>query len=294
MKNILILGKNGQVGYELQHTLTPLGSVTALDRSSADLSQQDSLVRTIRNLKPDIIVNAAAYTAVDKAESEQDLAMLINGKAPGILADEAKRLNAILIHYSTDYVFDGQSKTPYCENDTPKPLNIYGKTKLLGEQAIQASGCKHIILRTSWVYGTRGRNFLLTMLRLAKERSELKIVNDQFGAPTWSRNIAQKTAEIIMHILKDSSEEVKWGIYNLTASGQTSWHGFAKSIFEYYQFKNPSFQSPKLVEISSKEYPLPAQRPMYSLLSHQKLLHTFSLNMLDWELALKLCIKEII
>lgn len=197
---ILLTGSNGQVGWELQRTLATLGEVIALDRHGMDLVSPDSIRRTIREIKPSLIVNAAAYTAVDKAEFEPELAMAINGIVPGILAEEAKRLGDAVIHYSTDYVFDGSKNTPYTEEGAPNPLNVYGKTKLAGEQAIQAVGTPHLIFRTSWVYGARGKNFLLTILRLVRERDEIKVVNDQIGVPTWSRVIAQSTAHILTHV----------------------------------------------------------------------------------------------
>lgn len=289
MKNILVLGKNGQIGWELLDTLKSLGHVTALDRVSANLSQPDHLVKAIRNIKPEIIVNAAAYTAVDKAESEVDLAMLINGTAPGIIAEEAKRLDAIFVHYSTDYVFDGKAKSPYRETDFAQPINHYGRSKLAGEQAIQTTGCKHIILRTSWVYGLRGNNFFLTMLRLAKEKQVIRVVNDQIGAPTWSKNIAKKTAEILKYILKSPSD--MWGIYHLSAAGQTSWYEFAEAIFhQYKQSNSTTFQSLELIAISSEQYPMIAQRPHYSVLSNEKLTQTFSITMPKWETALQQCL----
>ena len=198
---ILLTGKNGQVGWELQRTLTTLGDVVAIDRKGMDLANPDSIRNTIRAVRPDLIVNAAAYTAVDKAESEPELAMAINGIAPGIMAEEAGRLGAAMVHYSTDYVFDGTKTTPYTEGDILNPINVYGKTKLAGEQAVQAAGIPHLIFRTSWVYGLRGRNFLLTILRLAKEWDELKIVDDQIGAPTWSRMVAEATATILAQCL---------------------------------------------------------------------------------------------
>ena len=196
-RKILLTGKNGQVGWELERSLQPLGQVIAFDRSGLDLASPDSIRAVIREVKPELIVNPAAYTAVDKAESEPDLAMAVNGVAPGIIAEEAKRLGAALIHYSTDYVFDGTKAEPYTEDDVPKPINVYGKTKLAGEQAVQAIGVPHLIFRTSWVYGMRGKNFLLTILRMAKEKDELRIVDDQFGAPTWSRMIAETTAQVL-------------------------------------------------------------------------------------------------
>ena len=222
---ILLTGKNGQVGWELQRTLAPLGEVVVLDRRQLDLSDPDQIRERVREISPDLIVNAAAYTAVDRAEAEPEPAMAVNGTAPGLLAEEAKRIGAAIIHYSTDYVFDGAKTTPYTEEDAPNPLNVYGRTKLAGEQAVQAAGVPHLILRTSWVYGMRGKNFLLTILRLAREREELKIVDDQIGAPTWSRTIAEATAQILTSGAWPVSGAS--GIYHLTASGSTSWYGFA-------------------------------------------------------------------
>jgi dTDP-4-dehydrorhamnose reductase len=284
-KQILLLGKNGQIGWELQHTLASIGNVIACDRSTANLADPQSLVKVIRDVNPNIIVNAAAYTAVDKAESEPALAMQINGTAPGILAEEAKKIGSILIHYSTDYVFDGKSQTPYRETDTPNPLNVYGQTKFAGEQAIQAVGGKHLILRTTWVYGNRGHNFFLTMLRLGKERPELKIVNDQIGAPTWCRFIAQASADMIRQCLIKSD---LWGLYHLTADNYTSWHGFAETIFKHLNFPN----APRLMAIPSTEYPLPAKRPLYSVLSNQKIQNSFRIYSPSWKSLFESCITS--
>ncbi|TAM45921.1 MAG: dTDP-4-dehydrorhamnose reductase [Gammaproteobacteria bacterium] len=303
MTRILLTGKNGQVGWELQRTLATLGNVIALDRQGMDLASPDSIRNAIRNARPNIIVNAAAYTAVDKAESDHSLAMAVNGDAPGIIAEEAKRLGAGVVHYSTDYVFDGAKAKPYIETDVPHPINVYGKTKLAGERAIQAVGVPHLILRTSWVYGARGRNFLLTILRLAAERDELKIVNDQIGAPTWSRMIAESTLQILVQLsdrftshampLADIS-----GIYHLTAGGQTSWYGFAKAAFEIpfgvgintmHALDRPT---PKLIPIPTSEYPLPASRPAYSIMSCDKLHRVFGLTMQGWESGLRLCMEN--
>lgn len=286
MKKILITGKYGQVGWELQRTMALQGNVTAIDMDTLDFSDSDAIVKVIRNLRPDILINAAAYTAVDKAENEPEIAMAVNGIAPAIMAEEIKRLKGVFVHYSTDYVFNGESSHPFCEEHLPAPLNIYGKSKLAGDQAIQAIGGSYIILRTSWVYGTRGKNFLLTMLKLAKERSQLKIVNDQIGAPTWSRFIAQATANILNH------PQDNWGLYNLTASGQTSWQHFAEAIFKIAS-RFPDFKHPEVLGISSYEYPTPAQRPRYSMLSNEKLLKTFSLKMPAWDEALELCMQEL-
>ncbi|TAE56876.1 MAG: dTDP-4-dehydrorhamnose reductase, partial [Nostocales cyanobacterium] len=230
---ILLTGVSGQVGWELQRTLMTVGDIIAVDRHQLDLAKPDSIRGTIRDIKPDLIVNPAAYTAVDKAESEIDLAMAINGVAPGIMAEEAKKLNASIIHYSTDYVFDGNKNNPYQENDVTNPQNIYGKTKLAGEEAISSIGVNHIIFRTSWVYGLRGKNFLLTMEKLAKEREEIKVVDDQIGSPTWSRMIAEITAQIITQGQNNLTDFFanNGGIYNLSPGGKTSWYGFAKAIF---------------------------------------------------------------
>lgn len=296
MRKILLTGKNGQVGWELQRALATLGVVVAVDRREMDLANPDSIRHCIREVKPDLIVNAAAYTAVDKAESEADLAMAINGIAPGIMAEEAKRQGAAIIHYSTDYVFDGKKNAPYTEQDDPEPLNGYGKTKLAGERAIQAGGAPHLIFRTSWVYGLRGKNFLLTVLRLAQERDEMKIVDDQIGAPTWSRMIADASARILAQIFSPIARhpaalaEVS-GIYHLTAGGKTSWHGFASAILTH-RCAGPapdSLRWPRLVPITTAEYPLPAARPGNSLLSNDKLMQTFALRLPDWDESLAQC-----
>jgi len=302
---ILLTGKNGQVGWELQRTLATLGEVVAIDRQRMDLANPDSIRNTIRTIQPDLIVNAAAYTAVDKAESEPDLAMAINGIAPGIMAEEAKRLGAVMVHYSTDYVFDGTKTSPYTEDDTPNPIGVYGKTKLVGEQAVQSAGVPHLIFRTSWVYGLRGKNFLLTILRLAKERDELRIVDDQIGAPTWSRMIAEATAQILAQCFSpltphSSFLTEKGGLYHLTSSGQTSWYGFTRVILEATEASQGT-QSlaprprplPQLVPIPASEYPLPAMRPTNSTLSNSKLTRAFGVSMPVWDNALRLCIEEL-
>ena len=285
---IMLIGKNGQVGWELQRTLATLGRVVAFDRRQLDLSSPEQIRERVREIKPNLIVNAAAYTAVDKAEEEPEIAMAINGIAPGILAEEAKNLNAAIVHYSTDYVFDGTKATPYTEQDETNPLNVYGKTKLEGEQAIQAVGAPHLILRTSWVYGFRGRNFLLTILRLAREREELRIVNDQTGSPTWSRMIAEATAQILAQ--GDSILTEKQGIYNLSAGGQTSWYGFTKIILTHNT--ETSLRVKKLTPIPTSEYPTPARRPAYSVLSNEKLKKVFGLTMPDWDRALQLVLER--
>ena len=295
-RKILLTGKNGQVGWELQRTLATLGDVSAVGRERMDLANPDSVRAVIREVKPDLIVNAAAYTAVDKAESEPGLAMAINGVAPGIMAEEAKRLGAALIHYSTDYVFDGTKTGPYTEDDLPNPLSIYGKTKLVGEQAIRAVGLPHLIFRTSWVYGTRGKNFLLTILRLAKEREELRIVDDQIGAPTWCRMIAEATAQVVARIYSPvvhsaASIADLSGVYHLTANGHTSWFGFTEAILAQGHADGPH-KLPPVHPISTAEYPLPARRPKNSTMSTQKLMATFDLAMPAWKHALNLCLAS--
>lgn len=251
-----------------------------------DLGNPDQLRAVIRAVKPTLIINPAAYTAVDLAESEPDLAMRVNGDAPGIMAEEAKRLGAAMIHYSTDYVFDGTKGGAYTEDDLPCPVNVYGKTKLAGEQAIQAAGIPHLILRTSWVYGMHGKNFLLTILRLAKERSELQIVADQHGSPTWSRTIADSAAKILSQMGDARAWEECSGIYHMTAQGQTTWHGFAQAILE-----NPSVALPTpVIPIPAEAYPLPARRPANSVLSSNRFISTFC-ALPAWDVALKSCLK---
>ena len=303
---ILLTGKNGQVGWELERSLQPLGQVIAFDRTGLDLANPDSIRAAIREIKPDLIVNAAAYTAVDKAESEPELAMAINGIAPGIMAEEAKRLGAAIVHYSTDYVFDGTKTEPYTEDDVPNPINVYGKTKLAGEQAIQAVGVPHLIFRTSWVYGVRGKNFMRTILRLAKERDELRIVDDQLGAPTWCRMIAETTAQALAQhpSLRAHSSLFRGGelagVYHLTAGGQATWYRFAKAILENAASRIPadfgldrrSHVLPQLTPITTDEYPLPAKRPVNSLLSNRRLNTQFGLTLQDWSMSLMLCVDE--
>lgn len=284
-RKILLTGKNGQVGWELQRALACLGEVVAVDRQALDLASADSIRAVIREVKPHLIVNPAAYTAVDKAESEPQRAMAVNGVAPGVMAEEAKRLGAVLVHYSTDYVFDGSKSKPYSEEDAPNPLNVYGKTKLAGEEAVRAVDVPHLILRTSWVYGARGRNFMLTILRLAQEHPELKIVADQFGAPTWCRLIAEATAQIVAQRLARLQE--LQGTYHLTGAGKTSWHGFAATILQGAGLATP------LLPITTAEYPLPAPRPKHSQLSCDKLQREFGLVMPDWRAGLACCLDGV-
>ncbi|ANW50009.1 MULTISPECIES: dTDP-4-dehydrorhamnose reductase [Burkholderia] len=289
-QRILVTGVNGQVGFELARTLQGLGTVVALDRGALDLADPDRIRAVMREIRPTLIVNPAAYTAVDKAERERDLAIAINGVAPGVLAEEAKRLGAPLIHYSTDYVFDGMKDGEYTETDPTCPQNVYGESKLAGEVAIAASGAAHLIFRTSWVYGARGRNFMLTMLRLGNERSELKVVSDQIGAPTWSNTIATLTSHVVAQANSVQDVTQWWsersGVYHLSASGATSWHGFASAIFELAGGET----RPIVLPISTAEYPVPATRPANSRMSGDKLQEVFGLRAPDWKEALGLCL----
>jgi dTDP-4-dehydrorhamnose reductase len=293
-QKILVTGaKFGQVGWELCRTLSTLGKIVPVDHAEADFTKPDELRRVVRTHNPTIIVNAAAYTAVDKAESEQELSMAINGIAPGILAEEAKACNALFVHYSTDYVFDGSGTEPYTEMTKTHPQNIYGETKLAGEKAVQEATDKHYIFRTSWVYGARGKNFLLTMLKLGRERDVLNIVADQIGAPTWSRTIAEATAQVLKYTLT-TKEAGNYGIYNLVNSETTSWSGFAQEIFSLYkQIIDPQFVIPKVNPIATEEYPTPAKRPKNSRLDCSKICQTFDLVLPSWQEALALCLDEL-
>lgn len=279
---ILLTGSTGQVGYELERSLQGLGEVVAVDRSRMDLANLDQVRSVIREVKPQLIVNPAAYTAVDKAESEPDLAHRINAEAPGVMAEEAKKLGAALVHYSTDYVFPGNDPGARVETDATAPVNVYGASKLAGEQAIAAAGVPHLILRTSWVYGMRGKNFLLTMLRLAKEREELRVVNDQHGAPTWSRTIADTTALVLAQARGADWWDEHSGIYHLSSQGQTTWFGFTQAILQQ------AGSNCRVVPITSAEYPVPAKRPEFSVLSSERLQEKFC-RLPSWEEALRLC-----
>ncbi|QIE24859.1 dTDP-4-dehydrorhamnose reductase [Caballeronia sp. SBC2] len=297
-KPILLTGANGQVGFELARSLQGLGHLVALDRGALDLSDSEQIRRIVRELSPMLIVNAAAYTAVDAAENDVAAAMRLNAEAPDILAQEAKRLGALLVHYSTDYVFDGTKDEPYEEDDAANPLNVYGKSKLAGEQAIAASGCAHLILRTSWVYGARGKNFLRTMLQLGAQREELSMVADQIGAPTWSRTIATLTSNVLAQLLVQDRDE--WlrcsGIYHLTASGATSWCGFAQAIFDTSTLANKpvikAIPTAAWSDLTTAGFPAAAVRPKNSRLSNQKLFATFGLTAPDWREALELCMAD--
>lgn len=286
--NILVLGRDGQIGSALSRRLPaalPDARLTVTEFDTLDLTDNDAIVSAIRALKPDLIINAAAYTAVDQAEKEPERAHQINGIAPGVLAEEAKRCHALLIHYSTDYVFDGRKTTPYIETDPTQPLNEYGKSKRAGETAIAQTGADAIVLRTSWVYGATGRNFLLTMLRLAGEKEELRIVDDQIGVPNESDTLAGLTVALAQKgpaFLKERS-----GLYHFSASGQTTWFGFAQAIFA--NLPNP----PRLVPIATSEYPAPAQRPAYGVLCARCFVETFDIAMPHWKAALESCMQRL-
>lgn len=291
MTTILLTGKTGQVGSELQHSLAPIGRVIALDRTQMDLTCPDSIRRVIREVSPSIIVNAAGYTAVDKAEAEPELAMRVNAVAPGVMAEEARHLNALLVHYSTDYVFDGRNSEPYTETDEPNPLNAYGRSKLEGERAIVATGCSHLTLRASWIYSNRGVNFVLTMLKLARERESLAVVNDQIGSPSWSRALAQTTTELLRNIqhAKDAT-----GVYHLSASGYTSRYDFAKKIIEIArQLSNEKESWATVLPITNTEFPLPAKRPLNVATSKDKIKRAFGIEMASWQSQLRYCLDKI-
>ena len=280
------------MGWELNRSLSTIGTVIALGRDQIDLSKPETLGSVIQEIKPDIIVNAAAYTAVDKAESEPELTMTVNGIAPGVIAEEAKKIGAGMIHYSTDYVFDGKATAPYKEEDLPCPLSIYGKSKLAGDKGIMQAGIPHIILRTGWVYSLRGSNFLLTMQKLAQTRAQIKVVNDQTGGPTWSRSIAEGTARILEQCLQRNTQKSELfshsGIFNMSCGGETSWFGFAKKIFELSGF----LKDTELISIPTIEYPTPAVRPRNSLLSNKKLKQAFHHEMPHWQKALQECLNS--
>ena len=284
---ILVTGRHGQVGDALTRSLQGLGEVIALDRSQLDLADPDALRTAMRELQPSVVINAAAYTAVDAAESDEEAAFRINAQAPRVLAEEAERLGAALIHYSTDYVFDGSKQGEWLEDDATAPLSAYGRSKLAGEQAITEVGGTHLILRTSWVYGLHGKNFLLTMLRLAETRDELSIVDDQVGAPTWSQTIADATASIIRDTGEPAQLAPLSGIYHLCAGGHCSWFGFAQAIFA-----DPSVaKKPTLHPITTAEYPTPARRPKNSRMNTDKFRRAFG-DLPAWDAALANCLRQ--
>jgi dTDP-4-dehydrorhamnose reductase len=289
---VLIVGNAGQLGRELEKIFTGYGPIVGVDRESVDLADTEKTRELVRRTAPDIILNAAAYTAVDRAESERDLAYAINEQAPRVLAEEAHRHDAIFVHYSTDYIFDGgksePKSTPWIETDTPNPLNVYGASKLAGEQAVENTGGKFLIFRTSWVYGPHGNNFLLTMLRLARERDRLSIVDDQIGGPTTSIELARATHSIVTGILAGSfgAPEDWTGLYHMTCGGSVSWFGFAQAIFARAAALL-ALKPPTLTPIATKDYPTPAARPRYSVLSNAKLHARFNVALLPWESALE-------
>jgi len=290
---ILLLGKNGQVGWELQRSLAPLGEVIALGSAEANFTDLDGLAETVRAVAPDVIVNAAAHTAVDKAESEPELARTINALAPAVLAEQAKLLNTLFIHYSTDYVFDGSGDTPWLESDATDPLSVYGASKREGEQLIQQSGCQHLIFRTSWVYGARGGNFAKTMLRLAQERDSMKVIDDQIGAPTGAELLSDVTA----HALRAArlNPELS-GLYHLVAAGETSWHGYARFVLDFAQRAGVALKvSPEAIEaVPTSVFPTPAKRPHNSRLNTEKLQNTFDLHLPSWQAGVERMLAEIL
>ncbi len=290
MKNILLFGRVGQVGWELRRTLAPLARVTCVDYPEVDFTRPDSVREAIAAAAPDVIINAAAYTAVDKAEAELALATKINADAPGVMAAEARQRGALLVHYSTDYVFDGTKTTPYVETDAPNPLGAYARTKHAGDEAIRSAGCDHLIFRLCWVYGARGANFMLTMQRLAREREKLRVVADQVGCPTWSRMIAETTGQALLQVRTGEDARRFSGTYHLCSSGQTSWHGFAKAIIDLMP---PETRKCREVEaITTAEYPTPTKRPAYSAMSAAKLERAFGLRLPDWHDSLRQVVES--
>ena len=294
---ILLLGKNGQLGWELQRSLAPLGELIALDRHSTDLcgdlANLQGLAQTVQRLRPDIIVNAAAHTAVDKAESEPELARTLNALAPGVLAQEAHKLGAWLVHYSTDYVFDGSGSEPWLETDTPAPLSVYGRSKLEGEQLIQAACAKHLIFRTSWVYAARGGNFAKTMLRLAQERETLSVIDDQFGVPTGAELLADVSAHAIRQVLQRPQDA---GLYHLAAAGETTWNKYAKHVLAQVEHAQPAIKivAKEVIAVASSAFPTAAIRPLNSRLNTGKLQSTFGLALPAWQQGVDRMLAEIL
>jgi dTDP-4-dehydrorhamnose reductase len=290
---LLVIGANGQIGWELTRSLRPLGDVIALDRERCDLTQPEELPGIIRDARPDVLVNAAGYTAVDKAEDDEQLATLVNGTAAGVMAQETRRLGALMVHYSTDYVFDGTKREAYVEDDPPHPLNAYGRSKLAGETAVREAAGDHLILRTSWVYASRGHNFLKTILRLAREREELRVVADQVGAPTWARNIANATGEVIQRAQRERRRrQFQSELLHMSAAGETSWHGFAQAIVNQPHAAPILHVLPAIRAISSAEYPAAAVRPKNSRLCCDRLRERFGVALPAWAAALELCLAD--
>lgn len=287
---ILLTGCNGQVGWDLQRTLAPIGDIIPVDLPEVDFRDSSSLRVLVGDVKPDIIVNPAAYTAVDRAESEPDSAFAVNGDAPGALAGEAAKLRIPLVHYSTDYVFDGESTAPYCEEDETGPRSVYGESKLAGERAVQLSGADHVILRLAWVFAMRGSNFVLTMMRLARERSVLRVVNDQTGSPSWSRAIAAASALVVWRLIHERST-VPSGIYHLPSRGTATWFEFAEAIFENGA-GGLLAQAPEVVPITTAEYPTPAHRPVNSVLSGEKIARQLRISLPSWQEQLAFALQD--
>lgn len=292
---ILLTGRNGQLGWELERSLQPLGEVIAVGRAECDLAKPAQVREVIRTARPDVIVNAAAYTAVDKAESEPELAQAINGDAPGLMAKEAKRLGALLLHYSTDYVFDGRKPTPYVETDATNPLSAYGRSKLAGEQGLAASECDFLCLRTAWVYAARGRNFMKTILMLAQDREELRVVCDQTGAPTVARLLADMTAQAIRSAVAERARgKFRSEVLHATSSGAISWHGFANTILIMAREMRPgTIRAQRVIPIATDDYPTAATRPLNSRLDCRRLGERYGLCLPTWEKGLRLCLGEL-
>lgn len=292
----LLTGKNGQVGFELQRALAPLGEVVAVDQAECDLANPEAIRQLVQQIKPDIIINPAAFTAVDKAETEQDLAYAVNAVAPEVFGVEAQKLGALVIHYSTDYVFDGTKQGAYTEGDLPNPQSIYGKSKLAGEQALQRSGAKHLIFRTSWVFGAHGNNFAKTMLRLAVDRESLSVVADQFGAPTSAALLADVTALAIARYQREAQRDFPYGLYHLAAGGLTTWHAYAQAVINAGISAGKPFQlrTENIKAITTAEYPLPAPRPTNSHLNTEKLQKNFGLTLPNWQSGLNHVLQQII
>lgn len=294
-EKVLLIGKNGQLGFELQRSLATLGELVAVGSAECDLADAEAIRSLVRSVRPRIIVNAAAYTAVDKAESDAELAMAVNARAPGILGEEAARVGAWVIHYSTDYVFDGQSESPYTETDATNPLGVYGRSKLEGEQALQRALAQHLIFRTSWVVGPHGGNFAKTMLRLAAERDHLKVVADQWGAPTSATLLADMTAQVIRQVHMDGETNFPFGLYHLTASGETNWCEYARFVIAAAQIAGKPLRlgPAEVMPIATAEYPTPARRPANSRLSTEKFRTTFGLPLPHWEDGVRQVLQQV-
>jgi dTDP-4-dehydrorhamnose reductase len=289
---LLVFGADGQIGWELTRSLLPLGDVIAVDRAGCDLARPETVPAAMRDARADVIVNAAGYTAVDRAEADEELATLVNGTVVGVMAQEARKAGALLVHYSSDYVFDGAKREPYVEDNPPAPLNAYGRSKLAGEHAIHDAGGDHLILRTSWVYAARGHNFLRTILRLAHARDELRVVADQIGAPTWARDVADTTAHVIAQAQRERREgQFRSGTLHMTAAGATSWHGFAEAILDQARDLVPT--RPALRAIATEDFSTPARRPKNSRLCCDRLSERFGITLPDWTAALGACLADL-